>query len=54
MTRTETLIASRTFTPRLAKADLGISLGSGTAIASDTADIAIVDDDLMPVEMGST
>lgn len=32
--------------PALAKADLGISLGSGTAIASDAADITIVDDDL--------
>jgi len=32
--------------PALAQADLGISLGSGTALAADAADIAIVDDDL--------
>lgn len=32
--------------PALAAADLGISLGSGTALASDAADIAIADDDL--------
>jgi len=36
--------------PALAAADLGISLGSGTAIASDAADVAIVDDDLRSVE----
>ncbi|WP_248910332.1 heavy metal translocating P-type ATPase [Halocatena marina] len=36
--------------PALAQADLGISLGSGTALASDAADIAIVDDDLTAVE----
>jgi P-type E1-E2 ATPase len=36
--------------PALATADLGISLGSGTALASDAADIAIVDDDLSAVE----
>lgn len=36
--------------PALAQADLGISLGSGTAIASDAADLAIVDDDLESVE----
>lgn len=36
--------------PALAKADLGISLGSGTAIASDAADIAITDDDLTSIE----
>ncbi|PSP82299.1 copper-transporting ATPase [Halobacteriales archaeon QS_1_68_17] len=32
--------------PAIATADLGISLGSGTALASDAADISIVDDDL--------
>ncbi len=36
--------------PALAAADLGISLGSGTALASDAADLAIVDDDLAGVE----
>ena len=36
--------------PALAQADLGISLGSGTAIASDAADITIVDADLRSVE----
>ena len=36
--------------PALALADLGITLGSGTAVASDAADIAIVDDDLSAVE----
>jgi len=36
--------------PALAQADLGISLGSGTALAADAADIAIVDDDLSLVE----
>jgi heavy metal translocating P-type ATPase len=36
--------------PALATADLGISLGGGTALASDAADIAIVDDDLSAVE----
>jgi heavy metal translocating P-type ATPase len=36
--------------PALAKADLGISLGGGTALASDAADISIVDDDLAAVE----
>jgi heavy metal translocating P-type ATPase len=35
--------------PALARADLGISLGSGTAIASDAADLVIVDDDLAAV-----
>ena len=34
----------------LAQADLGISLGSGTALASDAADITIVDDNLASVE----
>ena len=36
--------------PVLAQADLGILLGSGTAIASHAADLAIVDDDLGSVE----
>jgi heavy metal translocating P-type ATPase len=36
--------------PALARADLGIALGSGTALASDAADITIVDDDLTAVE----
>ncbi|WP_255199005.1 heavy metal translocating P-type ATPase [Halorarius litoreus] len=35
--------------PALATADLGISLGGGTALASDAADISIVDDDLSAV-----
>ncbi|ELY23976.1 ATPase P [Natrialba magadii ATCC 43099] len=36
--------------PALAACDLGISLGSGTALAADAADLAIVDDDLAGVE----
>lgn len=36
--------------PALARADLGIALGSGTAMAVDAADIAIVDDDLESLE----
>ncbi|PSP27376.1 hypothetical protein BRC65_06295 [Halobacteriales archaeon QH_2_65_14] len=36
--------------PALARADLGIALGSGTALASDAADVAIADDDLGAVE----
>lgn len=36
--------------PALARADLGISLGGGTALASDAADISIVDDDLSAIE----
>ncbi|ELZ03954.1 heavy metal translocating P-type ATPase [Natrialba asiatica] len=36
--------------PALAAADLGLSLGGGTALASDAADLAIVDDDLSGVE----
>jgi heavy metal translocating P-type ATPase len=35
--------------PALAKADLGVSLGSGTALASDAADLVVVDDDLSTV-----
>ena len=36
--------------PALAAADLGISLGGGTAMAADAADAALVDDDLSSVE----
>lgn len=36
--------------PALASADLGIALGSGTALAVDAADIAIVDDELASIE----
>ncbi|GAB7095358.1 heavy metal translocating P-type ATPase [Halolamina litorea] len=36
--------------PALASADLGIALGSGTAIAVDAADVAIIDDDLGSLE----
>ena len=36
--------------PALARADLGIALGGGTAMAVDAADIAIVDDDLRSLE----
>ncbi len=36
--------------PALACADLGISLGGGTALASDAADVAIADDNLDAVE----
>ena len=36
--------------PALASADLGIALGSGTAIAVDAADVAIIDDDLRSLE----
>ncbi|ELY48603.1 heavy metal translocating P-type ATPase, partial [Natronorubrum bangense] len=36
--------------PALAAADLGISLGGGTALAADAADLAIVEDDLTAVE----
>ncbi|MFB6075102.1 MAG: heavy metal translocating P-type ATPase [Haloarculaceae archaeon] len=36
--------------PALAAADLGIALGSGTALAVDAADVAIVDDDLASIE----
>ncbi|WP_204374439.1 HAD-IC family P-type ATPase [Halolamina pelagica] len=32
--------------PALAAADLGISLGSGTALAAEASDLAVVDDDL--------
>ncbi|MFP8954473.1 heavy metal translocating P-type ATPase [Natrialbaceae archaeon A-arb3/5] len=36
--------------PALAEADLGISLGGGTALAADAADLAIVEDDLAAVD----
>jgi P-type E1-E2 ATPase len=36
--------------PALAQADLGISLGSGTALASDAADVALAEDNLDAVE----
>ncbi|WP_339105781.1 heavy metal translocating P-type ATPase [Haloterrigena salinisoli] len=36
--------------PALAAADLGLSLGGGTALAADAADLAIVEDDLGAVE----
>ncbi|WP_306053881.1 heavy metal translocating P-type ATPase [Natronococcus wangiae] len=36
--------------PALAAADLGISLGGGTALAADAADLAIIEDDLVAVE----
>jgi heavy metal translocating P-type ATPase len=36
--------------PALTQADLGVSLGGGTALASDAADVAIADDDLGGVE----
>jgi heavy metal translocating P-type ATPase len=35
----------------LAAADLGLSLGSGTAMAADAADVAILDDDVRSVEV---
>ncbi|MFB6183320.1 MAG: heavy metal translocating P-type ATPase [Haloarculaceae archaeon] len=36
--------------PALAAADLGVALGSGTAMAIDAADVAIVDDDLASLD----
>ncbi|WP_373189392.1 heavy metal translocating P-type ATPase [Halolamina sp.] len=36
--------------PALAAADLGLSLGSGTALAADAADLALVEDDLATVD----
>jgi P-type E1-E2 ATPase len=36
--------------PALAQADLGIAWGTGTVIASDAADLAIIDEDLTTVE----
>ena len=35
--------------PALAAADLGISLGSGTALAAEASDLAVIDDDLSGV-----
>ena len=35
--------------PALAAADLGVALGSGTALAVDAADVAVVDDDLSSI-----
>jgi heavy metal translocating P-type ATPase len=37
--------------PAIAAADLGITLGSGTALAADAADIAIADDTISSVEL---
>ncbi|WP_232833738.1 cation-translocating P-type ATPase [Saliphagus sp. LR7] len=37
--------------PALAAADLGLSLGGGTDLAADAADVAIADDDIGSVEM---
>ncbi len=36
--------------PALARADLGIALGGGTALAADAADVAVVTDDLCSLE----
>ena len=36
--------------PALAAADLGISLGGGTALAADAADVTVLDDDLSRVQ----
>jgi heavy metal translocating P-type ATPase len=36
--------------PALARADLGVSLGGGTALASEAADLTIVDDELATVQ----
>ena len=35
--------------PALARADLGVALGGGTAMAVDAADVAVVDDDLRSI-----
>ena len=37
--------------PALARADLGVALGGGTAMAVDAADVAVVDDDLRSIGM---
>ena len=36
--------------PALAEADLGIAMGGGTALASDAADVTVLDDDLSKLE----
>lgn len=36
--------------PALAEADLGVAMGGGTALASDAADVTILDDDLTKLE----
>jgi Cu2+-exporting ATPase len=36
--------------PALAEADLGVAMGGGTALASDAADVTILDDDLSKLE----
>jgi Cu2+-exporting ATPase len=36
--------------PALARADLGIAMGGGTALAADAADVAILEDDLGAIE----
>ena len=36
--------------PALAEADLGVAMGGGTALASDAADVTVLDDDLTKLE----
>jgi len=36
--------------PALAEADLGVAMGGGTALASDAADVTVLDDDLSKLE----